>query len=87
MPPMIRNTVGFHYGRKVVLQSLARIKERWISSGPRKSDRTIELASLSGTRRSMPGESAENNIAVPGILKIPKSSTCGRPKTSSLPCP
>jgi hypothetical protein len=73
---VIRNTIGFHYGRKLVLQSLARIKERLEKQRAEKKNADdlvgITLGHEALDWHFVPTEWVENDIVVRGIFKIPE---------------
>ena len=73
---VIRNTIGFHYGRKVVLQSLERIKQRLDKKREEKKPVNDLVAVTLGSEaldwHFVPTEWVENDIVVRGIFKLPE---------------
>jgi hypothetical protein len=71
---MVRNTIGFHYGRKVVLQALERIKARAEKNREQKKKWNdlvpITLGHEALDWHFVPTEWVENDIVVRGIFKI-----------------
>jgi hypothetical protein len=80
---VIRNTIGFYYGRKVVLQSLARMKERLEKrrAEKKKGDDLvgITLGHDALDWHFVPTEWVENDIVVRGIFKVPEGAVASKP--------